>query len=100
MNNTKWEQLRVAMIELDGFRPQWRAKDLSGFVSSWDGEWYYHFRDGGYASIEWVEIRVNSPDQDGAVATALRRVHVPGRRIENGFRVYGYANDGEAIDYL
>ena len=47
-----------------------------------------------------LEIRVDSPEQDSIVETALRRVHVPGRRIENGFRVYGYAREAEAIDYL
>jgi len=100
MNNTKWEELRSAMFGLGDLRPHWRSKDVSGHVSSWDGEWFYHFREGGYGSIEWVEIRVLSADQDAAVLTRLRSIHLPGHRIEQGFRIYGYASDGVAIDYV
>jgi hypothetical protein len=64
------------------------------------GEWYYHFCEGRYASIEWVEIRVNSSDQEPAVWSALRAVHVPGERTEQGFRVYGYAAPGMSLSYL
>ena len=100
MNNTKWDELRLAMYGLCDPPPEWRAKDVSGFVSPWDGEWFYHFREGGYDSIEWVEIRVISPAQNAAVLASLREVHLPGHRIEQGFRVYGYARDGASVDYI
>ena len=100
MNNTKWDELRLAMYGLGCLSPSWRTEDLSGYVSSLDGDWFYHFREGGYASIEWVEIMVTTPEQGAAVEAALRRVHVPGYRFENGFRVYGYAAEGQAMDYL
>jgi hypothetical protein len=102
MNNTKWDELRLAMYNLDAPGIRWRTKDVSGYISSWDGEWFYHFRirDGGYASIEWVEIRVVSADQDAAVLALLRQIHLPGHRIDQGFRIYGYASDGVAIDYV
>lgn len=52
MNNTKWEELRLAMHSLGKLRPQWQTKDLeTGYVPCWDGDWFYHFRDGGYDSI-------------------------------------------------
>jgi hypothetical protein len=88
------------MYALEGISPRWQTKDLSGYVCPWDGEWFYHFQQGGYGSIEWVEIRVNTPEQDAAVESALRRIHVPGHRIEQGFRVYGYAKDGAAVEYI
>jgi hypothetical protein len=69
-------------------------------VSPWDGDWFYHFQNGGYRSIEWVEIRVATPQQDAAIEVALRRVHVPGHRIEQGFRVYGYVQEGAPVDYI
>jgi hypothetical protein len=100
MNSTKWDELRLAMYNLGDSRPLWRTKDLSGYVSPWDGEWFYHFRQGGYESIEWVEIQVLSPDQDAAVLALLRQVRLPGHRIEQGFRIYGYARDAVAIDYI
>ena len=100
MNNTKWDELRLAMYNLGDLRPRWRTKDVSGYLSPWDGEWFYHFRDGGYVSIEWVEIQVISPEQDAAVLALLRKIHLPGHRIEQGFRIYGYGQDGVAIDYV
>jgi hypothetical protein len=97
MNDTKWDELRLAMYSLGEHHPRWRTKDVSGYLSPWDSEWYYHFREGGYATIEWVEICVNSPAQEVAVLSALRAVHVPGERLEHGFRVYGYATPGLAL---
>jgi hypothetical protein len=100
MSVTKWDELRLAMYELGQSSPRWRVNDLSGYLSPWDGEWFYHFRDGGYGTIEWVEIRVATPEQDVVVEAALRRVHVPGHRVEHGFRVYGYAREGVTLDYI
>jgi hypothetical protein len=100
MNDTKWEELRLAMYNLGPSSPRWRAKDLSGYTSPWDGEWFYHFRNGGYVSIEWVEIQVSSVDQDAVVLALLKAIHLPGVRIERGFRIYGYTSDGVAVDYL
>ena len=100
LNNTKWEELRLAMYGLGTLHPRWRAKDLSGHLSSWDGEWFYHFKSGGYETIEWVEIAVTSPEQDAAVFQVLREIHVPGHRIPEGFRVYGYAPDGLTLKFI
>jgi hypothetical protein len=100
MNNTKWDELRLAMHNLGDLKPLWRTKDVAGYVSPWDDDWYYHFRDGSYASIEWVEIQVLSAEQDAAILARLRQVHLPGHRIAKGFRIYGYARDGVAIDYV
>jgi hypothetical protein len=100
MNDTKWDELRLAMYELGDLYPRWRTKDLSGYVCPWDGEWFYHFREGGYNTIEWVEIQVTTPAQDAAVLGALRDIHVSGHRIEGGFRVYGHVKEGVAIDYV
>jgi hypothetical protein len=100
MNDTKWDELRLAMYNLGELGPDWRTKDVSGYLSSWDGDWFYHFREGGYASIEWVDIRVSSPEQEVAVLALLQRIHLPGHRVEAGFRIYGYAQDGVGIDYI
>lgn len=100
MNDTKWDELRLAMHVLSPHKPRWRTKDLSGYLSMWDVDWYYHFRVGGYKTIEWVELEIETSDQDAAVLAVLRQIHVPGRRIENGYRIYGYVPDGDAIEYL
>jgi hypothetical protein len=101
MNDTKWNELRLAMHELNSGSPRWRTRDIeSGYESSWDREWFYHFREGGYRTIEWVEIAADNSEQLSEVQTALARIHVPGGRTETGFRVYGYIPAGKVIDYV
>jgi hypothetical protein len=101
MNDTKWDELRLAMYSLGDLHPKWRTRDIeTGYVPEWDGEWFYHFRDGGYDCIEWVEIRVTSAEQDRAVLAALKAIHVPGERTEDGFRVFGYVEPRKSVEYL
>ena len=100
MNDTKWNELRLAMDGLGELHPLWRTKDLSGYLSSWDGDWFYHFQSGGYKSIEWVDIQIRSPHQEMAVLKLLQQIHVPGHQTENGFRVYGHAPEATAVNYF
>lgn len=101
MNDTKWDELRLAMDRLKQLSPRWRTLDVeNGHLSDWDGEWFYHFRNGGYKSIQWVEIVTESAEQKRAVLGELVNVHVPGQCIETGFRILGYVEIGVATDYL
>jgi hypothetical protein len=101
MNKTKWDELRLAMYELDERSPRWRTRDVqSGYVCPWDREWFHHFRTGGYTTIEWVEIEIESPEQRSAVFNALRRIHVPGQTTEHGFKIFGYLSVGAVVDYI
>lgn len=101
MNDTKWEEIRLAMYSLGELAPRWRTLDLeNGRVSEWDGEWFYHFSVGGYRFIESLEITVVSHAQKEAVLSALIRIRVPGEHAEYGFKVFGYVADGAAVDYL
>lgn len=100
MNNTKWDELRLAMYGLGEMSPQWRTRDISGYVSPWDAEWFYQFRAGGYASIEWVEIQITTTDQDAAVLNILRTIHLPGEQTEQGFRIYGHVPSGTPVSYI
>jgi len=34
------------------------------------------------------------------VLAALKKIHVPCDQWEHGFRVYGYAAEGQPVDYL
>jgi hypothetical protein len=99
MNDTKWNELRIAMYELKP-TPSWRTKScVSGYISEWDKEWFYHFSVGGYELTEWVEIRIESKEQKQKVLSELTRVHVPTEEIPEGFRVYGYIQPGQSIQY-
>lgn len=101
MSDTKWNELHLAMYGLGEVRPLWRVRDIeTGFESRWDGEWFYHFIEGGFKTIEWVEIQVTSPEQDAAVLSILESIHVPGRRTENGYKIYGYVRTFDGLDYL
>ena len=101
MNNTKWEELRLAMLNARGHSPRWRTRDVeTGYLSPWGGDWLHHFRQGGYSNIEWVEIAAQDAEQLATIQAALARIHVPGERTEFGFRVYGYAPAGKGVDYL
>ncbi|MEN3930581.1 DUF6678 family protein [Microvirga sp. W0021] len=101
MNNTKWDELRLAMYNLTDLSPMWRTLDTEkDYLSPWDGEWFYHFRNGGYEFIKWVEIEVLTAQQEQAVLAQLKKIHVPGERTENGFRVFGYVETGTEVNYL
>lgn len=101
MNDTKWDELRLAMHELGPLSPKWRTLDVeNGNLSDWDGDWFYHFRNGGYKFVEWVEIAIESAEQRHAVLTKLTKIHIPGQYTDAGFRVLGYADVGVEIDYL
>ena len=89
------------MYALGELTPRWRTLDVeTGYLSEWDREWFYHFRSGGYKFIQYVEIAVDTDEQRAAVLNELVRVHVPGDRTDAGFRVFGYAQTGQAVDYI
>lgn len=100
LNNTKWDELRLAMYGLE-MPPLWRTKDVaSGYICPWDGEWFYRFRADGYETIEWVEIQIRSDEQRLAVEAILKAIHLPGERTDLGFKVYGYQKPGDALSYI
>ena len=101
MNNTKWTELQGAMYELGSQCPEWRNKICTtGYISSWDDEWYYHFSTGGFKDIEWIELKIENDLQKSLVLKELKKIHVPGHETENGFRVYGYIHPGNEVNYL
>lgn len=99
MNNTKWEEIRLAMYNYPS-TAQWRVKSIdSTYISNWDGDWFYHFKLGGYESIEWLEIEANNDEIKNGIINILRKIHVPGEILNNSIKVYGY-NKGEFIYYI
>lgn len=101
LNNTKWDELRLAMHNLGNSSPRWRTRDIeTEYVSDWDGDWYYRFPAGGYETIEWVEIEVTSDEQKSRVLEELRSIHLPGRESVHGFLIVGYSPTGGSVDYV
>lgn len=101
MNNTKWNELRLAMYQLGDKAPKWRTCCVeNGYISAWDGEWFYHFQSCDYAAIEWIDIQVISHEQELAVHKEISKIHLPGEKVESGYRIYGYAPLGKAVEYV
>ncbi len=99
MNNTKWRELRLAMYELDP-APRWSTLRLNGYRSSPDREWYYHFQNGGYEDIAYVDIFADDPEHRQRIKEAINRIHLPGEETVDGFRIYGHAEPWQSVDYI
>lgn len=91
MNNTKWNELRLGMYDLGELSPVWKTKDIeTGYISEWDRCWFYHFRIGGYKTIEWVEIKIENEPQRAAVINVLKEYYIPYEKSDLGYKIYGY----------
>lgn len=101
LNNTKWRELQSSMYGLKSESPKWRTRCLTnGYVSDWDGGWFYHFSEGGFIDIEWVELKIDSEEQRKLVLSILQYIHLPGETTEAGYKVYGYIKEGSSVDFL
>ncbi|WP_338692086.1 DUF6678 family protein [Bradyrhizobium sp. 26S5] len=81
-------------------RPLWSTLCTNGYRSAPENGWYYHFRSGGYGDIVYVDIFANDPEHRERIRQVIKQIHLPGEEIESGFRIYGYAETGQAVDYL
>lgn len=54
-NNTKWNELITHFRELQRWRPSYRSKSITGHISGWDVEWFYHLPF-PFAYVEWLDI--------------------------------------------
>ena len=73
---------------------------MSGFKSRKDRGWYYHFREGGYEDIYFVDIFYDDEQHRKLILEQIRTIHLPGEEIQGGFRIYGYARPGQELAYL
>jgi len=99
MNNTKWNEIRVAMVCMAS-PPSWKITFLNVYESTVDGEWFYHFSEGGYLDIQYLDTLTNSVAQHAMVGTILRAIHLPGIESESGYRIFEYADAISYMDYL
>ncbi len=94
-NATKWEELRRLALSMEpAKRPRFRSRHMdTGHLSRWDNEWFYHFRDGGYADIEYVELEF-ALTIDPFVADQLEAIGLVGVHEGQTVRIYGYLPHG------
>lgn len=99
MNNTKWNEIRLAMFNI-ALPPLWKTTSLNGPESAVDDEWFYHFSEGGYSNIQYLDVLTNSVEQHALVGAILRAIHLPGMETSTGYRILGYADSANNVDYL
>lgn len=54
-NNTRWDELINYFRNKTDWRPSYRFKSVTGYISEWDVEWFYHLPF-PFASVEWFDI--------------------------------------------
>ena len=54
-NNTRWDELISYFRNQTGWQPSYRSKSVTGQISNWDVEWFYHLPF-PFASVEWFDI--------------------------------------------
>jgi|HubBroStandDraft_6_1064221.scaffolds.fasta_scaffold1567026_1 hypothetical protein len=94
-NNTKWSELREAMVAIYPRHPRFRVKGLNWTDEwPWDGEWYYHFRlDHHWKNMEWVELKPGSLEisiSSDEIAEVCRRIGFETERHGDIVRIIGY----------
>jgi hypothetical protein len=79
MNATKWRELRDAMCAV-GSVTTYRIMRISGYCSSPDAEWFYHFQEGGYEDIRYVDIFATDQSHREEVGSTLKKFICRGRK--------------------
>lgn len=94
-NDTRWRALQALVLRQPmEARPRFRTRCLTnGFVSDWDREWTYHFIEGGFSDIEWVELAFPG-GLDPAQVAAVCDIGFVGERTGDALRLFGYLPRG------
>ena len=98
-NDTKWSELRQAMVSLYPRAPRFRVKTLNLPEDSHsDGEWYYHFRsDYVWKDMEWVDLipyQTTDAVSFDEIASICRHIGFEIERHRDFIRVVGYFKHG------
>lgn len=99
MSDTKWRELRLAMLGLEQ-APQWFSTATNGFRYGPDSEWFYHFQDAVYSDLLHVDIIARDEAHRELIRSVMEPLHLPGEETAQGFRIFGYAQPGQAVDFL
>jgi hypothetical protein len=99
MNNTKWRELRHAMLSLER-PPRWFSTSTNGYRYGPDSEWFYHFQEGRYSDLLLVDIIAGDESHRQAIRSVIGPIHLPGEETAEGFRILGYAKPGQAVSFL
>jgi hypothetical protein len=91
-NDTKWDELIVSIRSKKEWRPSYRSKSVSGYISGWDTEWYYHLPF-PFVGVEWFEISLQSNSKEPCTEWVIDLVTEIGFEYEvkeDKLRIWGY----------
>lgn len=96
MNDTKWNELFKAFYELErstDIAIPWMIKTTHGHSSQWESTWtHFGSEPTAYKDIDQLKIQC-TPQNEEVVFSMLKKIHIPGERIEDCFIIYGYRSD-------
>lgn len=107
MNDTKWAELRTAMMEDMPFEPPYKVKFMTDDEpcreeSSWQEAYVYENLLNGAFAIEWIEIRPRiekkrgmliepeTVDAHGELERILKKYTIPYEEADGVYIIYGY----------
>lgn len=91
-NNTKWNELIAAVRSHDKWKPSYRTKSVTGYISGWDSEWFYHLPF-PFLCVEWFDINLEAPPGFNAewVLSLVEKIGFE-FEVKNGIlRIWGYS---------
>ena len=101
-NNTKWDELIKHFRSRQDWRPSYRYKAVTGFISRWDVEWLYHLPF-PFALVEWFDIGLKELepskglllartyiDHTEEIADVVRKIGLEFEVREDVLRIWGY----------
>jgi hypothetical protein len=100
MNIPKWEELRLAMLSFER-QPPWRTRDAEkGMNHPGTPNGSITSASAAFTPQSGLRLPHRVPSTFRKLKEALARLHVPGERTEDGFKVYGFIPIGKALDYV
>ncbi|WP_315703103.1 MULTISPECIES: DUF6678 family protein [unclassified Bradyrhizobium] len=75
MNNTKWREFRTALLEIES-ATTYRTMSTNGYYAPPDADWFYHFQEGGYDDIRYVDIFATDKSHRQKIRSALKKIHL------------------------
>ncbi len=101
-NNTRWNELIAYFRAREGWRPSYRSKSVTGFVTDWDVEWFCHLPF-PFEGVEWFDIGLHQDgpflgrllptttiDHGGEILALLGKIGFDFERRGDVVRIWGY----------
>jgi hypothetical protein len=99
MNDTKWRELCMGFYAWEK-SPRFRVHDVlasEGYVSEWDGEWFYHPRP--YVSIQWLEVELIAELLPVAIAMC-KKIGAAAEIAGAGLRIWGWVGPSDKPQFV